>query len=179
MQNKAIYKLTSIATCVAIITLCAWISIPFTVAFTMQSFAVFLISALFPISVSVSSIAAYLCIGALGAPVFAGFNFGASAFAGASGGFLLGFLFSSFFISSFRKKYHKSKTILAICLTIALILCYLCGYLWYILVFQPSVSASNAFAICILPYVIPDIIKIFLVMIVHGKLYPFIKKLPI
>ena len=34
-------KLTGIAACVALMAVCSWISIPFAIPFTMQTFAVF------------------------------------------------------------------------------------------------------------------------------------------
>ena len=178
-QTKAIYRLTAVAMCVAIITLCAWISIPFSVAVTMQSFAIFLIAGLFPIYISLPASILYIFLGAIGVPVFAGFNAGAGVFIGASGGFLMSFPIVVLLLSMLRKHYSTNNAIYLILMILGLLMCYVCGLLWYKFMFQPNMSLQAAFTVCILPFIIPDVIKILLVTIVFKKLYPYTKKLPI
>ena len=68
--------LTLIAVGAALIALCSWISVPMTIPFTMQTFAVCLVSALFGARRGMWTVACYLLLGAVGAPVFAGFTGG-------------------------------------------------------------------------------------------------------
>ena len=66
----------------ATMALCAWIAIPFgNVVFTMQSFAVFLALLTLGGGQGSAAILVYLCLGAVGLPVFSGFY-----------GYLYGFL---------------------------------------------------------------------------------------
>lgn len=176
-RSKLIYKLTIIAMCIAIITLCAWISLPFTVGFTLQIFAIFLISGCFTLDISLSSVALYLLLGMIGVPIFSGFNTGISALMSTSGGFLVGFLLSVPIISLFKRYYATRSFIYIVTMIISLLVCYAFGCIWYMNLY--SASFVSALGICVIPFLIPDAIKIFLVVVVFKKLDPYIKRLPI
>ena len=66
-----------IAMGVALTAVCSWISIPLTVPFTMQTFAIFLACGLLPTKTALLSVFAYIILGAAGVPVFSGFRGGA------------------------------------------------------------------------------------------------------
>ena len=87
-----------IAMGVALIALCSWLSVPMTVPFTMQTFAVCLIAALFGLRGGLWTVVCYLLLGAAGAPVFAGFGGGFAALLGPTGGYLLGFVFTALIV---------------------------------------------------------------------------------
>ena len=72
--RKLIYTITCVAMNVALITICSWISIPYVISFTMQTFAIFLISALFSWKVSILSVLAYILLGMVGVPGGSGGN---------------------------------------------------------------------------------------------------------
>lgn len=176
---KLIHKLTVISACVAFYTVCSWISVPFFINFSLQIFAVFFIASLFPISISALSVISYLAIGLLGLPVFSGFNSGASALFGPSGGFLIGFLLSAFFISALTAKLRRGSILHLLVLCGALAICYLAAVVWYMLVYKNGLGSSlwEALTICLFPYLIPDVLKILLVALLSKKLDPYTKKL--
>ena len=58
---------------VAVIAICSWISIPATVPFTLQTFAVFMAVGLLGGKRGTIAVVTYVLLGAVGAPVFAGF----------------------------------------------------------------------------------------------------------
>ena len=60
----------------AIIAVCAWITIPATVPFTMQIFGIFMVLGLLGGRRGTTAILVYLLLGAIGLPVFAGFSGG-------------------------------------------------------------------------------------------------------
>lgn len=77
----------------ALTAVCAWISLPIPpVAFTLQTFAVGLTLGILGGKWGTVSILLYLLLGAVGLPVFSGFQSGAVALPGPTGGFLWGFL---------------------------------------------------------------------------------------
>ncbi len=180
-KTKTIHQITLISISIAIITLCAWISIPFIVPVTLQLLAVFLIAGCFPLKISLSAVIFYLLLGSIGAPVFSGFNGGFSAFLGASGGFLIGFIPSVIIISLFRSFYTKKALVYVAAMLVSLILCYTLGCLWYIYVFayQAQASLLSALTICVFPFIFFDIVKIFLAALVQKKLLPYIQRLSI
>lgn len=63
-----------IALSAALITVCAWISIPAAVPFTLQTFAVCMTAGLLGLKRGTLTIIVYLLMGAVGLPVFTGFR---------------------------------------------------------------------------------------------------------
>lgn len=179
--SRAIYDLCTIAMAVAVITLCSWIAIPFHISFTLQTFAVFLISGCFPARISVPAVLIYIAVGIVGVPVFSGFNAGISAIMGPSGGFILSFPLCAFIISYFG----RSKTAFSaryICFAvISLTVAYISGCLWYIYVFAHNSSTSiwAALNVCVFPFIIPDILKMLFSTLILNKLIPYLQRLPI
>lgn len=180
-KSRAIYRLVVIATCVAFLSLCSWITLPFAVNFSLQLFAVFLICGCFSPTVSVSAIALYILLGLIGAPIFSGFSSGASAIMGASGGFIISFIFVSVIISAFRRYYSKNIFWYVLTMSLSLVVCYACGVLWYAFVFcYPNYcSIGTAITVCVLPFIAFDIIKLLLAVLALKKLRPFIDRLPL
>ena len=76
----------------ALIAVCAWISIPADVPFTLQTFAIFAVCGLLGGKRGTVSVLVYLLLGAVGAPVFAGFRGGFASLIGTTGGYLVGFI---------------------------------------------------------------------------------------
>ena len=75
-------ELAYIALGAALISVCAWITVPLTVPFTMQLFAVFFVLTALGGRNGTIAIAVYLLLGAVGCPVFAGFTGGFGALIG-------------------------------------------------------------------------------------------------
>lgn len=87
--------LVLIAIFAAMMAVCAWISVPvLAVPFTLQSFGVFMALLCLGGKRGTAAICVYVLLGAVGAPVFSGFNGGIGAIMGATGGYIIGFIFS-------------------------------------------------------------------------------------
>lgn len=87
--------LTYTALFAVLMAVCAWISIPVPkpmVPFSMQTFAVFAALAVLGGRRGTYAVSAYLLLGAVGLPVFAGFRGGLSVLLGSTGGYLIGFM---------------------------------------------------------------------------------------
>ncbi len=183
MQKKKIdpklITLTMGAMSVALIAVCSWISIPlFGVPFTLQTFAVFLIAGLFDLKTSALSMTAYLFLGAVGLPVFANFKSGAAVIVGPTGGYLIGFLAAFFIIALFKKIKKDSTVFLAIGMLVGLIESYALGTLWfYFIAAKGSKSIMEILGICVFPFVIPDIIKLVIAVILVNRLSVPLKKM--
>lgn len=178
-SSIALHRLTTIALCAAFITICAWIHIPFFLPFTLQLLAIFLISSLFPLKISLTSVLVYITAGLLGVPVFSGFRAGISAFAEPSGGFLIGFVLSTLIISLVCRNPKRSLARLICTELIALSVCYGAGVLWYMLLFgrASDISIIEALAVCVLPFLVPDLMKIILACTLDRKLHPYLLRL--
>ena len=82
---------------IGVLTLSAWLSVPFyPVPLTMQTLAVLLIGGLMGPVLGASTVAGYVAIGVMGAPVFHNGLGGAAVLAGPTGGYLVGFIPAAF-----------------------------------------------------------------------------------
>ena len=136
-----------------VIALCAWLAVPISdIGFTMQTFGVFLALGLLGGKWGTVSIGLYLLLGLVGLPVFSGFRGGPGMLLGVTGGYLWGFLLSGFVYWALER---FGKLPGMIC---GLIACYACGTLWFL---QYSGGGWALVLLrCVVPYVIPDGIKI-------------------
>ena len=168
---------------VALIAVCSWISVPSLlptmVPFTMQTFAVFLVSALFGLRRSLWTIGCYILLGAVGAPVFAGFKGGFAALLGTTGGYIVGFLFIALTVGAAVDKLGRKIPVLAAAMAIGMLLCYTFGTAWFVIVYTQNsgaIGVATALAWCVVPYLIPDAIKIALAAVLTRRLYPLLRK---
>lgn len=158
-----------IALFTSIMIVCAFITIPFAIPFTLQTFALFTIIGILGTKRAFISVLLYLLLGAVGLPVFSGFRGGIGHLFGATGGYLLGFLLttliSGFLMKLFSKK--RKSNVLSHCFSmlIGLIACYAFGTAWYLLLYTNStenISIVSVLSLCVFPFVLPDILKIVL-----------------
>ncbi len=169
---------------VALITVCAWITIPVgAIPVTLQTFAVALIGALFGAVRGLIAVAVYLLMGLIGIPVFSNFNAGVAALLGPTGGYLIGFLFSvviAGIFSALKIKNHIAKTaLLYLGLIFGMAVCYFFGTLWFVTVYNrgsaEAVSVAAATMLCVVPYLLPDAVKLFFAALLGVKLKPYVK----
>ena len=160
--------------CAAVIVLSAYLAVPFTVNFTLQTLAIFVICEAFGLKTSLSATVIYILLGLCGLPVFSGFSGGIGALIGPTGGFILGFLFIPLIMSAFRR---NGKLLSALSMSVALIACYACGTLWYVVLYSDFTASGilGAITVCVLPFIIPDILKIFIAVILASRLKAILK----
>ena len=77
-----------------IMAICAWISIPTVIPFTLQTFAVFLAVGVLGGKRGTAAICVYLLLGIIGIPVFSGGRAGIGVILGTAGGYMIGWIFS-------------------------------------------------------------------------------------
>lgn len=153
--------LTLGAMMVAITAICAQIMLPLPgtpVQFSLQVFAVLLTALLLPPRYALLSSAAYLLLGAVGAPVFGGFRGGPSVLFGATGGFLMVFPLVALWVSWGAKHFKVTKRLPLFLLTAtSLPLCYAMGCLWFCV--ATGSDLQKALALAVLPFIVPDLLK--------------------
>ena len=156
-------KLTGIAACVALMAVCSWISIPFAIPFTMQTFAVFVTIGLLGGRSATVAIGIYILMGAVVLPVFAGFSGGVGILFGNTGGYIIGFLASALLMWGIETVCGRGKIVLAISMVLGLVVCYAIGTLWFMAVYAKTsgaVGLGTVLGWCVIPFIIPDLIKI-------------------
>ncbi len=161
------------ATFVALMIACSWIAIPFPLPFTMQTFAVFLSALMLGAGRSTFVIFVYIGMGLVGLPVFASFNSGPAAVFGPTGGYLVGFLFIPALYALISKLLGNKTFAKALGLFSGLALCYTFGVLWFWRVYSATkgeIGLTAALIQGVLPFVLPDLAKIFLALLVSQRL---------
>lgn len=148
----------------ALIAICAWIAVPIPpVAFTLQTLGVLLALGILGGKRGFCSVGLYLLLGFVGLPVFSGFRGGASALMGPTGGFLWGFLAMAA-CYWLLERFGRLPAMVA-----GQIACYVCGC-WWFTVYATGTSLFAAVLTCVVPYLVPDALKLTLAYTLSGRI---------
>lgn len=151
----------------ALLCLCAWLGIPAGgTVFTLQTFGVFLTLQLLGGKYGTAAIFVYLLLGAAGLPVFSGFQGGIGVLLGATGGYIWGFLAAGlvYWLAGRLFSHPMPGCILG------LLVCYAAGTVWFALVYAPGSSLWAVILQCVVPYILPDILKLLLSCLLAKRL---------
>ena len=154
----------------ALLCICAWLSVPVgNVVFTMQTFGVFLSLLLLGGKRGILTVLVYLLLGAVGLPVFSGFRGGFGILLGPTGGYLWGFALMAVSYWLFCAVF-ANRLLAAVC---GLVVCYITGTCQAIFYFGQNTIATVILQ-SVLPYVIPDCLKLLLALLCARKLKRFV-----
>ena len=156
-----------IALCAVVIAVCAWISVPMTVPFTMQTFAVFMALGLLGGKRGSLSVLVYLLLGLVGLPVFSGFQGGPGVLLGATGGYIVGFLAAGLVYWGVTRLLGERTWAMLLGMVLGLAVCYALGTAWFLVVYARSsgpVGLMTALGWCVFPFIAPDLCKIALAL---------------
>ncbi|MGN1114743.1 MAG: biotin transporter BioY [Oscillospiraceae bacterium] len=164
---------------VAIMAVCSWISIPIgQVPITLQTFAVFLAVGLLGGKWGTVATLVYIILGAVGVPVFAGFTGGFGTIMGTTGGYIVGFIFSALVMWLIEKLFGRKLVVTIISMVVGLLVCYAIGTVWFMVVYARNTGAVGLGTVlgwCVVPFILPDAIKIALAAILSNRLRKLIK----
>ena len=162
-----------IAMFAVVMAVCAWISIPAAVPFTLQTLGVFLAVGMLGGKRGTLAVLIYLLLGAVGMPVFAGFNGGLGYMLGSTGGYIVGFLLSALTMWGFEAALGRKTWVLAVSMVLGLAVCYAFGTAWFMVVYARNTGAiglMTALGWCVIPYIVPDLVKIALALLLQKLL---------
>lgn len=163
----------------ALMAVCAWISIPSVVPFTLQTFAVFCAVGFLGGRRSVLAVLVYLLLGVVGLPVFAGFSGGAGALLGTTGGYIIGFLFLALVYWAITARFGHGPAAMAAGMLAGLLVLYAFGSAWFLLVYTRRTGPVGLAAVlgwCVLPFLVPDLLKMGLAVFLVRRLARFIRR---
>ena len=167
-----------IALFACLMAICAWISIPGQIPFTLQTMGVFLAVGLLGGKRGTIAVLVYILMGAVGLPVFSGFAGGLGKLLGMTGGYIVGFLVSALLMWAMEALFGSKKWVLPVSMVVGLIACYAFGTAWFMVVYTSSKGAITLGAVlgmCVIPYIIPDVIKIAVALLLTNILKRFVK----
>ncbi|SCJ89900.1 Biotin ECF transporter S component BioY2 [uncultured Eubacterium sp.] len=177
-RNKT-YDMVCIAIFAVLMAVCSWIAVPTTVPFTMQTFGLFLTVGVLGGKRGTLAILIFILLGAVGIPVFSGFTGGLGILFGTTGGYIIGFIFSGLVMWAMEKLIGRKTWALALAMVLAMIVYFTFGTAWFMAVYGRTVGPIGLSAVlgwCVLPFVIPDILKMMLALMLSGRLSKIIER---
>lgn len=172
-KNTKVQSFVLIALFSTLMCIGAWIHFPFPVPATMQTFVVFTALGILGSKNTFIMLTVYVFLGALGLPVFSGFTGGIGALTGPTAGFIWGFLIGVPVFYIFEKKFPDKKSYIIIGYILYILLHYIPGALWYCYWTQACLTVKGILSsslVTVVPFVIPDTIKLMLSLTLVGKL---------
>lgn len=106
----------------------------------------------------------YIFIGIIGIPIFSFFSGGVGTVLGLTGGYILGYIPCIYLTSLIININNKKIVLYPIAMVIGTICCYLVGTLGYM--YQSDTTFIASLSVCVLPFVIFDVIKIIIATII-------------
>lgn len=116
-------------------------------------------------------------LGAVGLPVFTGFRGGIGTLMGATGGYIAGFLVSGPVCWPVTALGGGDRRIQAPAMSLGLLSCYVLGSLWFRFGYLQESSPMGMGLIllkCVVPFLLPDALKLVLAWYLTKRLQPFI-----
>jgi biotin transport system substrate-specific component len=116
----------------------------------------------------------YLLVGAIGMPVFAGGKGGFAHFFGPTGGYLFGFALASWITGFISERSRGSLTLDVFAVIIGSLAIYALGVPWLKMVTQ--MSWPKTLVVGVVPFLIGDAIKAFVVVVLARSVRPILKR---
>lgn len=159
MKKPQIYQMTSCALMTALMCVLGPMSIPIgPIPISFTNFVVLLSVYLLGMKGAVVSYLVYLLLGAVGMPVFSGYQGGLAKLAGPTGGYLVAFILMALIAGFIMERSHEHTVITILGMMAATLIAYLGGTVWF--VFQMRCGVWYALTACVFPFIPADIVKI-------------------
>ncbi len=162
----------------AVMAVCSWISVPAEIPFTLQTFAVFCAIGLLGGRNGLFSILVYILLGAIGIPVFAGPSGGIGIILGNTGGYIVGFVFIALICWLTEKLFGSGLIVRIISMLVGLAVLYAFGTAWFMFLYTKNtgdVSLIQVMKWCVTPFVIPDLLKLALAVVLTDRIKKYAK----
>ena len=173
--------LAYIALFAVLMAVCAWITVPLPkplVQFTMQTFAMFMALTVLGGRRGLYTMLVYLLLGAVGIPVFSGFRGGIGVLLDTTGGYIIGFVAAALLYWLVTAKCGDSLPVVIAACVLGLAVCYAFGTAWFLVVYARNVGPiglMTALGWCVFPYIIPDLAKLALAVVLSRRVKKFLK----
>ncbi len=167
------YDMAYTALFAVLMAVCSWISIPTVIPFTLQTFAVFLAVSVLGGKRGTMSVIVFVLLGAVGVPVFAGFSGGLHVIMGNTGGYIIGFIFAALLMWLIERLFGRKIRVQAVSMLLGMVTYYAFGTIWFMIVYMRTtgpVGVATVLGWCVIPFIIPDLIKAALALFLGNTL---------
>lgn len=173
-QGLSVKDMTLIAMSAVLIAICSWITLPIgAVPFTLQTFGVFAVTVLIGWKRGLIAVCLYILLGAVGIPVFSGFKAGLGVLLGTTGGYIIGFIAVPLVYLAVTKLLGEHTAVKLLGLFLGDVIVFVFGTVWFIQVYSAAngaVSVGQAMAWCVIPFIIPDLAKMVLAVLISPRI---------
>ena len=164
-RSRKTVQMAEIALMSAVICIVAPFTIPVPaspVPLSAATFVIYLAAILLGAKQSAVCVLIYLLLGMVGLPVFSGFSGGISVLLGPTGGYLAGYLPCALIVGWMTNAKQGNGSFLQNmgAMMLGTGACYFFGTIWFLVVMDGSYSVVQALLLCVVPYLIFDLIKI-------------------
>lgn len=156
-MRKMYWRLLPALLAAALCVLAPWALPVGPVPLTLATFGVYLAAGLLSWRQSAAAVGLYLLLGAVGMPVFSGFSGGLHRLLGVTGGFLLGYLVCALVAGGLLGRLSRPWMV-PVALVAGTLGMYVLGLVWYMA--QTGATLWGAFAVCVLPFLPGDGVKV-------------------
>ena len=171
MRNSKVKSMTYIGLITALICVVAPLTVPLPFSPVPISFAnliIYLCTVIVGTKKGTISVLLYILIGAVGVPVYSGYNAGLQRIVGPTGGYLLGFIACAVFTGLFAEKFENRIYMYAVGMVIGTAVCYIMGTVW--LSYSNSLTFMQALCAGVVPFVPGDAVKIVIAALAGYKM---------
>ena len=119
----------------------------------------------------------YMLIGTVGMPVFSNYSGGMGKLFGPTGGYIIGFIPMAIIAGIVIDK-SRNRGIQLAGMIVGTALCYAFGTAWFMAVYARTsgpVGVMTALGWCVFPYIIPDLVKLVLAVLLSRRVKQFLK----
>lgn len=172
-------RMIAVASTVAVLlAVSAFLTVPSPIPFTMQTFVLFLSLFVFGGKITLCAVIVYISIGAVGLPVFSGGGAGVGVIFGERGGFVIGFALAALVYWGLDSAFRHLKMKKIIAAISGMVTVYLSGMVWFAFVTEGgSGGFLGVFIVAVLPFLIPDILKIVLAYFISFRIEKVIHRI--
>ena len=152
-----LYRLTACALMAAVLCVLGPMSIPIgPIPVSLTNLVLFVSAYLLGSGAAVSTLV-YLLLGAVGLPVFSGYQGGLAKLAGPTGGYLVGFFLLALLAGSVVERFYDRPLLCVAGMAVGELVLYVFGTGWF--VFQMQCTLWYALTVCVLPFLPVDLAK--------------------
>lgn len=157
MSNRQVARC---GVCIALLAVSAWVTVPLgPVPFTLQTFVLALLPQVMRTHDALFTVVVYLLLGAVGVPVFSGFQAGLGVLLGPTGGYLMGFAAGMPVAGAIAHTNALPRRARGAAGGVALLaVSYALGTIQLMNVY--ALDAPAALAVAVVPFVVPDAVKV-------------------
>lgn len=170
MKKSTVFNMTSCALMAALMCVLCPVSVPIgPIPISLSILVILLTVYVLGTWRALVSYTVYLLLGAVGMPVFSGFQGGLAKLAGPTGGYLAGFWLMILVAGIIMEKGKRNLLLTILGMLVGVAIDYAVGTAWF--VFQTESTVVHALDVCVYPFIPFDVAKIVIAVLLGSVVY--------